>query len=47
MKREQEQKNAQLEGEKGEEIRVEGSRVTATVDKDFIENGKKSLHCII
>lgn len=45
MKREQEEQNPQVEGEKGEEIQVEESRVTATVDNDFAENGKKPLVC--
>lgn len=43
MKREQEQKIPQMESEKGEEVRVEESRVIATVDNDFAENGKKHL----
>lgn len=42
MKREQEEKNPQIESEKGEEIRVEESRINATVDNNFVENGKKS-----
>lgn len=43
MKRDQEEKNPQVEGEKGEEIRVEEARVTATVDNNFDENGKKKV----
>ncbi|EFN78719.1 golgin subfamily B member 1 [Harpegnathos saltator] len=38
MKREQEQKNPQVENEKDEEIQVEESRVIAAVDNDFAEN---------
>lgn len=43
MKREQDQKNLEIESEKGEEIRVEESRMITTVNDDFAENGKNPL----